>query len=393
MEAVAPSKKTSVPLYNVLTNKNGFEYKVANPDHPSVCPQTGIIIIEALKRNQLKQPRISFKKLLDPETGITYGIPMGIDNKTGELEFQRINLGDVVQFDLANSNDRKLWTVISRHESMMGSPFSRGIPKFKTVDKNKEADNVIMSSKSLVRAIQIASDMAGVELYDMAINMGLNPEHNNPALLMASVLEMAQKSPDGFLRVYDNTNRNVITVFNRARAMGLIKLDVASGFVWKDSYPLGANETLAIKTIVGNSTLLMQMDVESKQRSNYYKKHATKDQMDAVLLNKADLEANQKKTYQETDFVSAHDVKRVMNELDAEKQRTKELNDRMEAFLASQQNKPAEATTPIEKAIYDEFKSKKTSELQEEAFGLGYALARTTEDRELLMKKILKLRK
>jgi hypothetical protein len=115
--------------------------------------------------------------------------------------------------------------------------------------------------------------------------------------------------------------------------------------------------------------------------------------MDAVLLNKADLEANQKKTYQETDFVSAHDVKRVMNELDAEKQRTKELNDRMEAFLASQQNKQAEATTPIEKAIYDEFKGKKTSELQEEAFGLGYALARTTEDRELLMKKILKLRK
>ena len=259
-----PAEKATVaelPLYIEVANKNGFLYKIANYDNPKVCPQSGIIIIEALKRDNFKQPRISFKKVLDPATGITYGIHIGTDNKTGELEFQRITLGDVVQFDCSNVNDRKLWCTISRHESLMGSPFQRGIPKFKTVDKNKEAVKVISNAQSMVRAISIAQEMAGVELYDMAINLGLSADHNDVGLLLASVIEMAAKKPDGFLAVYDNINRNVITVFNRARAVGLIKLDPTNGYIWKDTYPLGTNETMAIKTIVSNVTLLMNMDL------------------------------------------------------------------------------------------------------------------------------------
>ena len=51
-----------VPLYTVLKDKNGYENKICNFDNDKIVPKTGIIQIEALKRNQLKQPNTTFKK-------------------------------------------------------------------------------------------------------------------------------------------------------------------------------------------------------------------------------------------------------------------------------------------------------------------------------------------
>ncbi len=392
METVKVAPKVAaveIPLYIEMTNKNGFIYKIANHDNPKVCPQSGIIIIEALKRSEIKQPRISFKKLVDPETGITYGIPLGINNTTGEIDFQRIELGDMTQFDCANVSDRKLWTIISRHESMMGSPFQRGVPKFKKVDKNAEASKIISNSKLMVRAVQIAQDMNGVELYDMALNLGLSADHNNNEVLLSNVVEMATKKPAGFLAVYDNTNRNVITVFNRARAVGLIKLDVMSGYTWKDTFPLGTNDTMAIKTIVGNPALLMNMDLESKQRSNFYTKNATPEDLAAVKLNKEQYNKNEGPKADDG-FMTDKDINVKIQELEVERERSKTLNDKMQAFLDQQDKIAQTVVTPID---YDSYKIYTIDELKDKALEAGFALAKTVEDRKALIREIVKRKK
>ena len=384
MEAVA-KKADVLERYTLRTNKNGFEYKIANSDHPDVCPQSGIIIIEALKRSQIKQPRVTFTKVLDPQSGITYGIPLTI-NKDGDLIFKRIVLGEMVQFDMANPLDRQMWTVISHHECVKGSPFQRGIPLFKKVDKNAESNKIISSAKEMVRAVKIAQEMTGIELYDMAVNLGLSPEHNNEGILMSSVIEMATKKPEGFLTVYDNVNRNVITVFNRAKAVGLIKLDVANGYTWKDTHPLGTNDVLAIKTIMSNPTLLTTMDMESKQRSNYYKKNATKEQLEAISLNKD--QYNNPSVKEDPGFLSDNVIKEKMSKLDAETERSKLLNDRLEKMLASQEDKEK-----APKPDYSEYKKLTTEELQTMAFDLGFALAKTVTDRKVLTLEIVKRKK
>jgi hypothetical protein len=390
METVKKTEEKE--LFTVFKNKNGFEFKVADWNNSQICPQRGIVIIEALKRNQLKQPRITFKKVLDADTGMTYGIPLGIDEKTGELMFQRIILGDVTQFDLANINDRKLWTVISRHESLLGSPFQSGKPLFKKIDKDAEANRIIKTAKARRRASQIAEELKGTELYDMAINLGLNAEQNNLSTLLASVIEKAEKDPESFLNVYDNTNRNVITVFNRARAVGLIKLDVTNGYVWKDTYPLGANDALAIKTIVGNPQLLINMDLESKQRSTFFKTNATPEQMSPIKLNENQTGFANRPEREKDGYLSDKEIDIKLKSLE-EKEKSLDVKSRM---LDEQLDKASALNNKLESLIdkhenpEEDLSEKTLEDLQTLAFNLGFAPARATTDIEKLIKEIKK---
>jgi len=377
-----------MPLFTKMIDGNNFEYKIVNFENPKVCQQTGIILIEALKRSQIKQPRISFSRVTDPETGVVFGIPLGTEKETGELKFDRIVLTDMMQFDLSIPRDRKLWCVISHHPCMMGSPFQSGTPKYKQIDKDKEANKIIRMSKARRRASEIAENMIGAELYDMATNLGVSSEHNNLNTLLAAVIEKAEKEPNEFLDIYDNANRNVLTAFNRARATGLITLDVTNGYMWKDTYALGSTEAMAVKKLIENPTLLMNMDLESKQRSQFFKQHATEEQKQPIQLNPGQGETARNQEQKDKGFVLDKDLDEKLNKLDKltkeveeEKVKTKALNDKLEAFLESNK-KPEMVESVVNLHDYS------LEKLQNMAFEIGFALAKTTTNKKLLIQKI-----
>lgn len=382
----------AIPLYTEVKNNLGFTHRIANPDSPEICPQKGIVIIEALKRNNLKQPRVAFSRVTDPVSGITFGIPLGNDQKTGEVIFQRIVLGDTLQFDLANPVDRKLWTVISRHQSMLGSPYQSGIPKYKIVDKESEATRILTTAKWRRRATQIAEDMKGVELYDMAVNLGLSTERNSVNTLLASIVEKAEKDPKGFLDIYDNANRNVITVFNRCLATGLIKSDPNNGYVWKDTHPLGGNDTQAIKSMINNVSLLMQMDFESKQRSTFYKNNASEDDMKPIKLSDNQGKAAEKMEPRESGFVSDELVNRKLAEFDANNKKMLAMMDALEAERQKTQVLNEKLANKIKEDTIDEetYEGVPVDKLQLLAFNAGWTMAKQCEDREQLIKEIRK---
>src|SRR3970040_454974 len=106
--------EVEVEQFIAMVDGNQYKYLVANPNHPSNCPQKGIIRIEAIRRSNIKQPRYSFSKIFDEGTGVTYGVPTGIDKATGNLNFKRIIVGEVSEYNCSNPTDRALWCAISR---------------------------------------------------------------------------------------------------------------------------------------------------------------------------------------------------------------------------------------------------------------------------------------
>lgn len=364
-----------LPLFHKMVDGKNYEWKIANVENPKIVAQSGIVQIEVIRKSNIKSPRVSFSKITDPSTGITYGLPRGIDKKTGDLKFDRIILGEIMQFDLANIVDRRLWMVICRHQCMEGSPYASGKPLYRIYDKDAEATKIIKQSKAKRRASAIAEDLTGADLYDMANNLGLSAEHNSFNVLVAEVIKKAEIDPDGFLAIWDNAQRPILTVFNRCRVVGLIESDVLNGYMWKKNYPLGLSEAAAVKTMSNNPQLLVTMDMESKQRSEAFKKHATEKQREIIEVGSV----SPITTVKEQEFLTNEEVAKQLNEIKGVKN---DLNAELEEVLKLKaQLKEAVAAIPP--------KQEPTLEqLQKKAFDLGMANAHEITNIEELKKEI-----
>jgi hypothetical protein len=387
-----PKTKNGMDLYTIMKDKNGFENKICNFDNPDVVAQEGIIIIEAIGRVQIKTPKTTFKRQVDRNTGIIYGIPTGeFDERTGIIKYQPILLGDMLQFDLSNVQERKIWCVVKMHECVIGSPFKRGKPKYRVVDEEKEANRTILVAKSKVRAAAIIDKLTGAETYDMSINLGMSVEHNSPAMLQANLINKAEKEPERFLEIYDNTNKGVITAFKRGLATGLITKTVESGYLWQNSLPLGNNESMVIKYLLEHMTLLQQIDRESKSSNTFFKKHADKSEMEAIEIETSKAaEAPEDKGY-----IMDADLAAQIKRMNAKE---KAMDEKMARFDAMSKQMEEVKGVQVEEAV-KEAEPKKVNiaqlniaDLQKYALGIGFAQAEQTTDRTLLLAKIKDIR-
>lgn len=282
--------KEETPLFIEVPDGNGHKHKVCNMEHPDICPRKGHIVVEALRKSKRHETTVSFTNVRDRNTGIIYGIVQGIDTRTKELLFQRINLVDYNEYDLVNMQDAQIWAVVSRYSALEGSPLQYGKPMFKVKNREADAEKIIAKSLERDRASQIVRSLKGLQLGDMCRNLGIPPEHSSYNLMLSQLLETANNDPKKFLEVYDNTNRSILTVINRCKAVGLISYTVMKGHMWRDSLPLGNNEAMMVDYLTKNLQLLATMDVESKGLDNFYKEHAKDETVEdgKVILAESD---------------------------------------------------------------------------------------------------------
>lgn len=266
-------EKVEIPLYTIYKDGNSAEHKVCNMDHPDVCPRKGHIVIEAIRKSKRHETNIGFTNVRDRNSGIVYGIYQGIDTRTKEILYQRIHLGDREEYNLENLQDARVWAVVSRYNGLEGSPFQYGKPMFRVHNKEAEAEKTIAKIKNGTRAVAIAESLKGGQLLDMSRNLGIPPEHNSMGIMLSEIMKKAQENPDAFLSVWDNTNRQVLTIINRAKAVGLLRYDSMKGFLWREGLPIGSNDMQMIDYLVKNVQLLTTMDHDSKELDNFYKEH------------------------------------------------------------------------------------------------------------------------
>ena len=268
------SKEKEVMLpYVIIKDGNGFENKVCNFSHPDVCKRKGSITIEAIRRTNRHASRVAFRRTTDKSSGIIYGIPQGIDKESQDITFMQIILPDCKSYDLSNEQDAKEWSVVRMQPFMIGSPLQSGKPLYRIYDKEEEANTVINKVNDRMRATDVVKSLNSMQQIDMVRNMGMSPEFNSPTLLLAQIYQLAEKDPSKFLEIWDNSNRNVMTIINRAKAVGLITLDPIQGYQWKKGIVIGMNEPQMVDYLMKNPQLYVTIDMESRNLDTLYKKY------------------------------------------------------------------------------------------------------------------------
>jgi len=267
-------KTAGIPLYYLHKDSSGYEHRVANMDNPIICERKGIVEIECIRKSNLIQPNFSICTVRDRDLNIIFGVPNGIDPRSKDIRWQRFRLGDFKRYDLRNNEDAVEWAIVRRAPFLQGSPYQKGKVFYKVHDKEAEARTVISDSKLRRRAQDVAEEMVAIEeMTDMYRNFGENPIGFSATMLRAEIIKIANRSPKEFLAVWDNANREVISIFNRCLSVGLVSYHAASAsFMWKNSLPMGMTKEAAIKFLLDNKPTLNQAKMESESLDHVSKK-------------------------------------------------------------------------------------------------------------------------
>jgi len=272
-EGVQTPKKTASktkignePIYFEYIDGNNYKHKVANMNNPFICKRKGSVEIECIKKSNTNPPRFSISTVHDKELGLIFGVPLGIDSRTKEIRWARFVVEDFKRYDLSKKQDAVEWTIVSRAPWLAGSPFQRGKSHFRMYDREAIAKEVIETSTLRSKAEELARKSIPLEdLCDMYRNFGKNPEGFSYIMLQAEMIKIAQRSPKDFLNIWENTNRAVLTSFNRATQMGIVEYNAVKGGYLYKNLPLGLTDQAAIKYLLENKTLLAQIDLQSKE--------------------------------------------------------------------------------------------------------------------------------
>ncbi len=278
--------KNGQKMFVLVKDGHNVEHKVVNFNNPEMVPNKGIVIIRSLKKSSRQNPSSNFRCFRDPVTEIIWGMPNGLNEFTKDLKFQLIEIGDMRQYDLSVAQDRKEWAVISKAPFLVGSPYQKGKPTHQIFDVEQEAVKKIKKVGEREAANAIIKTLSHLQLVDMARNCGgIDTKHNSMMVIQSELYEFAEKKPEDFNRIWTMTNRESLTVFKRCMLVGLINLDINSGYLWKKATPLGTSEAMAIDFITNNHSLLMSMDNESKLLDSEFQMNATEEEKTAYISN------------------------------------------------------------------------------------------------------------
>lgn len=273
-----------MPMYVLVNDGNNRVHKIVNFDNPEMVEFKGSVIVKSLRTSSRHQPSVTHTVWKDPVTDIIWGIPNGIDPHTKDLKFQPIEINDMKIFELSIAQERKQWAVISKASFWVGSP-NRGAykPSHEIVNVERDAQTKILKANLRSKNHDIISNLSPLQVMDMARNCGSGDIKNNSSIVVLSELyDWADKHPDEFAKIWYNSNRQVMTVFNRCKATGLVSLDLVNGWMWKKAHPIGNSEPMAIDYMTNNPSLLMSMDNESKAADLAYDKFATAEEKKAA---------------------------------------------------------------------------------------------------------------
>lgn len=263
---IPTTQPSGLPAYVIYKNKHGVEIKVANFDNPDVCPNSGIVEFEAIKKKDFdtfRDTKFSCPLTRDAKTGIFYGILNGFyDN--GDPRWVHFPLGVSNIYDRSIPTEAKRACILSKSILVEGS--SNAIPrmvKFRLVDKEKVAHQKIKKINDAKRALGLAEGLHGEDLVNMGRNLGINVDNISVTMLMSEVMGRAQDNPLEFLQIIEHPDRDIITVLNRAVDTKVVENEIGKGYTYGGS-PIGHNFDFAVDFLRKNRDIMSVIDMKSR---------------------------------------------------------------------------------------------------------------------------------
>lgn len=202
-----PIKKSQEPAHiEAKTFGNQFEW--------DFVPRKGIVTALPVRKKMGIQ-NVIHRVFIDGDR-VMYGTPLGIDTKTGDLQYQRVFVTGSREFNLAKEKDREdFYTLIHSPALKNGVHDING--KGLIIIDNPEAD-----AEASVRRFELSSDAAEIirgykdgDISDLGVLFKISPSQS-PILIRGALYEKAKNDPKHFLRVYNNENRKIRTVLEKA---------------------------------------------------------------------------------------------------------------------------------------------------------------------------------
>lgn len=326
--------------YIVVKDGSGFEFKYANFNKPGFVKREGIVEIKQMKQNLTADGRrkhnqeVRFKRYTDGATGLLWGIPKGVNAGTKNINHEEIVLEGDMMFDLKNKKDAVLCALILNSPFVEGSPNQVGKPLYKVYSKEAEAQKSVDKRSMRRKCEDIIESLLKQDkkvLEEMARNIGVNVEANKyGSMLVDEVYRIMENDPRKFLDIYNNPNREYITVLNRALSKGIVKEDFSTGSFMYGAIHLGYSKDAAIAHLVETpsmaSTINVQCDAVDKgtaKSMERYSQDTSKD--DEIAKLKAQLAAEQAKYSKVESTITAEQKQEDSEEYSALLERAKEL--------------------------------------------------------------------
>ena len=259
--------------YVVVKDGNGSETKIVNLANPSICIRKGFIEIECMKRSNKHENVKMVRKVRDKKTNLYIGVPSAINSDTKELQWKGFWIDDKMSFDLSIPDQAIAWHVIKNSQYVEGSPNQQGKSTWRVIDKevnaHKEIDKRILRRK----AEDIIETLKGSALTEMAITLGVNVDANQSVFMMTNeVFRIMDLDPKKFIDLYNNPQREYISVLKRGVAKGKITFDNATGTYIYGNMPMGHNEEMAVQFLVNNTGIATTITMKCNQEEAESKK-------------------------------------------------------------------------------------------------------------------------
>lgn len=326
--------------YKVIKDRNGVEHKVIDLDNDSLMPRTGQIIYEANKRSERAVVHgYQYSITKDIDSGVLVGILAGIHPETGDLRWQRLTLTNLNTFDLSIRAEREKAIILKYSSVVEGSPNLSPIVKlhlFRVHDSEKAAHNEIQKIQDGQRSISIAMGLYGEDLANMARNLGIMPETISLSMLTAAVLKAAQDKPKEFLTLWENPNRELITILKRCLDTGVISQNPLEGYTY-EGRPMGHNEPMVLDFLAKYRDIATTLDMKSRERLKQSEKAMQKAppmktvndvEIENTVLKKQMLEMKERLDMLAAEAIrkdTAEETPELIAELEAKKAEAREL--------------------------------------------------------------------
>ena len=269
----AEEVEDTVPIYKILKDGNGTEWKVLNLENEKYCKRFGLVELEPMRQNWAAgktalrhSANASFKVIRDAELDVLVGIPTGIDPKTKQITWQKIIVEDGETLDLSIPQQALLWACFKRGPYFIDSPNFNNNTKsaYKALDKEKSAEAYLLQRRTKKKATEIAEDLVGSELENYGRNFGFDIKMLSPTALHVEVIKYAEAKPEEFMKVHNSDTRAELTVFNKAKEMGVINESFDTGITY-NGITLGFNEPEVLKYLKDHPTTLTSIDALSRR--------------------------------------------------------------------------------------------------------------------------------
>lgn len=230
---------------------------------------TPFIEIQPISANLHKKPnrQTTFQK--DPITGVLYGIPVGEDT-FGNIKWQRIQLEESLSLNLDNINDARQWVVLRFRSDIQGTPFPDGSPHYKIFDPVEKSRIEMKEVKAMKIAFErvekINNDPKAMVNFARFLAEELQPNINHE-ILEGLLLKAARNNPIEFNKKWDIRDRAFHELFESARALGIVSMEIDKGFVYK-GIRLGMNSNESVKFLSEDETIMSSINTELKEKDD-----------------------------------------------------------------------------------------------------------------------------